>query len=35
MPITPFLNGAKFEPESKRVMGVAFENGAGGPTSLR
>jgi hypothetical protein len=25
MPITPFLNGAKFEPESKRVMGVAFE----------
>jgi hypothetical protein len=25
MPITPFLNGAEFEPESKRVMGVAFE----------
>jgi hypothetical protein len=25
MPITPFLNGAQFEPEDKRVLGVAFE----------
>jgi hypothetical protein len=25
MPITPFLDGFKFEPETKRVMGVAFE----------
>jgi hypothetical protein len=25
MPITPFLHGAVFEPETKRVMGVAFE----------
>jgi hypothetical protein len=25
MPITPFLNGARFEPEDKRVLGVAFE----------
>jgi hypothetical protein len=25
MPIIPFLDGFKFEPESKRVMGVAFE----------
>jgi hypothetical protein len=25
MPITPFLDGFKVEPETKRVMGVAFE----------
>ncbi len=25
MPITPFLGGATFDPETKRVMGVAFE----------
>jgi hypothetical protein len=26
MPITLFLNGEHFDPESKRVMGVAFES---------
>jgi hypothetical protein len=25
MPITPFLGDTKFDPEAKRVMGVAFE----------
>jgi hypothetical protein len=25
MPITPFLNGEYFDPETKRVVGVAFE----------
>ena len=25
MPITPYLNGERFEPETKRVIGVAFE----------
>ena len=25
MPITPYLNGMSFNPETKRVMGVAFE----------
>jgi hypothetical protein len=25
MPITPYLDGAYFDPETKRVMGVAFE----------
>ena len=25
MPIEPFLNGARFDPETKRVLGVAFE----------
>jgi hypothetical protein len=25
MPITPFLGDATFDPETKRVMGVAFE----------
>jgi hypothetical protein len=25
MPITPYLNGATFDPEIKRKMGVAFE----------
>jgi hypothetical protein len=25
MPITPFLDGQKFDSETKRVMGVAFE----------
>jgi len=25
MSITPFLDGHKFDPETKRVMGVAFE----------
>jgi hypothetical protein len=25
MPITPYLDGFKFDPETKRVMGVAFE----------
>jgi hypothetical protein len=25
MPITPYLDGDHFEPETKRVMGVAFE----------
>ena len=25
MPITPFLDGHRFDPETKRIMGVAFE----------
>jgi len=25
MSITPYLNGERFEPEAKRVLGVAFE----------
>ena len=25
MPIRPFLNGARFDPETQRVLGVAFE----------
>ena len=25
MPITPFLNGERFDPESRRVLGLAFE----------
>ena len=25
MPITPFLGGEKFDPEVKRVMGLAYE----------
>ena len=25
MPITPFLNGERYDPETKRVLGVAFE----------
>jgi hypothetical protein len=25
MPITPYLDGHKFDPEAKRVMGVAFQ----------
>ena len=25
MPITPYLGGTSFSPETKRVMGVAFE----------
>lgn len=25
MPITPFLGGISFDPETKRVMGLAFE----------
>jgi hypothetical protein len=25
MPITPYLNGVLFDPETKRVLGVAFE----------
>jgi hypothetical protein len=25
MPITPFLDGRRFDPEAMRVMGVAFE----------
>jgi hypothetical protein len=25
MPITPFLNGVAYDPETRRVMGVAFE----------
>jgi hypothetical protein len=25
MPITPFLNGHHFDPETKRVMGIAFQ----------
>jgi len=25
MPITPYLKGEQFEPETTRVMGVAFE----------
>ena len=25
MPITSYLNGMSFDPETKRVMGVAFE----------
>ena len=25
MPIAPYLNGQRFDPETKRVLGVAFE----------
>jgi hypothetical protein len=25
MPITPFLNGERFDPDTRRVLGVAFE----------
>jgi hypothetical protein len=25
MPITPFLNGEQFDPETRRVLGVALE----------
>jgi hypothetical protein len=25
MPITPYLNGERFEPETERTLGVAFE----------
>jgi hypothetical protein len=25
MPITPYLDGQKFDPEARRVMGIAFE----------
>jgi hypothetical protein len=25
MPTTPYLNGKRFDPETKRVLGVAFE----------
>ena len=25
MPISPYLNGERFDPEDKRVLGVAFE----------
>jgi hypothetical protein len=25
MPITPYLNGARFDPETKRILGLAFE----------
>jgi len=25
MPITPFLDGNTFDPETKRIMGIAFE----------
>jgi hypothetical protein len=25
MPITPYLNGARFDPDTKRVLGIAFE----------
>ena len=25
MPITPFLDGQRFDPETTRIMGVAFE----------
>lgn len=25
MPITPFLDGASFDPETVRLMGIAFE----------
>jgi hypothetical protein len=25
MPIAPYLDGHKFDPETKRIMGVAFE----------
>ena len=25
MPITPYLNGMRFDPETKRLLGVAFE----------
>lgn len=25
MPISPFLDGHKFDPETKRIMGIAFE----------
>lgn len=25
MPITPFLNGRKFDSETRRILGVAFE----------
>jgi hypothetical protein len=25
MPITPFLNGERFDPETRRVLGIALE----------
>ena len=25
MPITPFLNGVRFDPETRRILGVALE----------
>jgi hypothetical protein len=25
MPITPYLDGFKFDPETRRIMGIAFE----------
>lgn len=25
MPITPFINGHRFDPETSRILGVAFE----------
>jgi len=25
MPIGPFLNGTRFDPETRRILGVAFE----------
>jgi hypothetical protein len=25
MPITPYLNGQQFDPETKRILGLAFE----------
>lgn len=25
MPITPYLNGRRFDPETKRILGLAFE----------
>ena len=25
MPISPFLNGTQFNPETRRILGVAFE----------
>jgi hypothetical protein len=25
MPITPFLNGERFDPETRRILGVALE----------
>ena len=30
MPIRPYLDGHKFDPETIRVMGLAFENDTGG-----
>jgi hypothetical protein len=35
MPIASFLNGAKFDRKTTRVMDVAFDNGSHSPWTLR